>query len=242
MSKVHLKGFEPELPPTQGWRRPSTWPVWVEFVIDEDTSVALRFQDRNGLPVVTEIRVYPDDGDPTPKPGTWSVDSALAPENGISPTVIHNLALGRLRDQAVTALLQPTQDWRTSEEDDWEDLAANWLDISAWASVRQGWRPPQSPSRRGRKLSITDEQLAEVAFHYQAAARKGVGIHRYIQQRMPEIDTVVGNRISKARDRGMLLGGGGERGLKGGYMSNRAVDLLRASGRLRELQEQEEQE
>ncbi len=242
MTKAQLKGFEPELPPEPARRRPPTWPVWAEFLVNEDTCVALQFQDRNSIPVLTEIRVYPDDGDPEPKPGIWSGDAALAPENGISPTVIHDLPLGRLRDQAVTALLQPTQVWRTSKEDDWEDQVANWLDASAWASMSRDWRPSEPASRRGRRRSITDEQLAEVAFHYQAAARRGVGIHRYIQQQMPEIDTVVGNRISKARDRGMLLGGGGERGLKGGYMSNRAVVLLQASGRLQELQEQEEQE
>jgi hypothetical protein len=176
--------------------------------------------------VLTEFRVFPATSDA--KPGCWFGDVSAVEQGGLRPKLIKDLAIGRLRDQAIQYLTDPADPvW----EDNWPNAWENWFDIAGYAGI-DAFAEADVPVRPGRR-PISNEELALIARYYTQAQRvEARNIHEYIQDQMKRrhdeymsIGTIAG-RIHKARKRGFLTAAK-KKGARGGNLTQKSRDLLR---------------
>jgi hypothetical protein len=197
-------------------------PAWVEFDLDTWT-VGLLFQSRSGRPVLTELRVYPTESHRRPGQRTQNVEGV--PEGGLTPRVIKDLPVGRLRNQALQALTDPHH---PAWENNWPNRWENWYDVAHYAGIDAG-AEPDIPKRQGRP-TLSKEQLALVASYYVEALAKGAKTTNHVSARLRQdgehlsVGAVVG-RIHKARVRGFLTEAT-KTGQKGGMLTAKAQEFL----------------
>jgi hypothetical protein len=196
------------------------------IVDDGPWSVALRFRTRNNRPVLAEVRVYPTEAGHSP--GFWSNSVTAVPDGGLPAKLLKDLALGRLRNQALALMADPHDvTWGEDAYDYYEAV------IAAGVSVDQGEEAPR-PGRR----PLSPEKLALTSYYYVESLRLGIGsIHREISKRLPKhshqipdwegtpSETTIRSWIYKARERGFLREAP-EPGGKGGSLTRRALAVL----------------
>lgn len=196
---------------------PSPVPVWAETDIGT-WRIGLRFLHRNGQPVLTEVRVYP--AEPDRLPGQWSASIDAVEAGGLRPDTVKNLAIGRLRDQAIQRLTDPDD---PAWDDGWPESWENWYDIAHYAGI-DAHAEADVPGRPGRQ-PLSDELLAEVADHYVTALRLRKSTTKYIQEKMGPYVPVSG-WVKKARVRGFLTAAPGM-GQRGGHRTPKTKTLLK---------------
>jgi hypothetical protein len=208
-----------------------TSPVWAEIQLG-DWTVGLNIQNRNGRPVLTELRAYPTE--PDQRPGQWSRNVDSVPDGGLRPDFIKGLKVGSMRDQAFQALIDPSHPlW----DDGWPNPAENHYDTAHYAGIETG-AEADVPTRPGRQ-PLTDEQMAFVAKYYVEAIRGGKSVTDHIKTQLQQheeyvSDATVAGRVSKARRRG-FLSDAQKGGQKGGHLTPKAREVL---ARLSEEKEQ----
>jgi hypothetical protein len=203
---------------------PSPVPIWAEFN-DGSWRIGLRFQSRNGQPVLTEVRIFPAESDS--RPGRWSGDVAIIDAGGLRPALVKSLAVGALRNQAIQRLTDPGDSFWVN---DWPVPAENWFDVAFYAGI-EAHAAADVPERPGRK-PLSDKQLALVARYYTQAMQSGAkSSHKYVREQMEQRHgeylsaTTISGRIHKARERGFLTPVE-KKGMKGGSLTKRARDVL----------------
>lgn len=208
-------------------------PIWAEFR-SEEMVIALRLQaNREEEPVLTELRIFPWHDEADRDAGSWNLDPSLT--SGISPGFVKDIPLGRLRDQALAALADPNDDIWPGDAD---DKLGEWSEVTGRASVR-AHRQSEPKKRAGRKPTTTDLELAHISYWYLRALIEGEPVHAYIVRKMGIERSLVGTRIHQARNRGFLVRGSGERGRKGGTVSEKALQVLSEAGMLDQLRQEE---
>ena len=225
-TEMTLRHDESKLPDSE-WESygPSSVPVWAE--IDNGSwRIGLRFQVRSRQLVLTEVRVFP--AEPDTQPGLWSGDTATVDAGGLRPDLVHSLAVGALRDQAIQRLTDPEDPFWI---DDWPIPQENWFDVAYYAGI-EAHADADVPGRPGRQ-PLPDEQLALVAKYYTQALRGRVrSAHEYVRDQMSQRHGeylsagAIAGRIHKARKRGFLTPAQ-KKGTRGGSLTKRAKDLLR---------------
>lgn len=181
---------EPDQPQTgrASFTFPTGIPVWSIGTIDEWT-IALMFISRDGVPILSELRVFPTEskspGGPTPT--EWSGEVDAVPGNGIPATLVKNIALGRIENQIRQAFADHdhpewpgSRDWYEGEP---PDHYLEWLSTMTRTSINP--KRTASPHQPGRP-QLSDEHLATVALHYTFALAKGIPITSHIQEQMQE--------------------------------------------------------
>jgi hypothetical protein len=205
---LHLE--EPDRPTTgrAAFAFPTGLAVWSTGTID-DWTLALRFVGRDGVPILSELRVFPTepDGVSTGTPTEWTGNPDAVPGNGLRAAFVKNLALGRIEGQVRQALADHHHPvWpgdRESYDNEPPDHYMEWLEVTS----RSGVEPKRtaSPQQPGRP-ALSDEHLAAVALHYTDALAEGTPATAYVEEQMQEGNESlpVASWVDKARKRGFL--------------------------------------
>jgi len=217
-TKMRLRLEEPDLPVSgHDAFDPSSVPVWAEFDMG-NWRIGLRFLHRDGQLVLAEVREYPAEQDQ--RPGQWSASVESVDKGGLRPALVHSLAIGALRDQAIQRLTDPDDPaWESGWPESWE----NWYDIAHYAGT-DAYVEADVPGKPGRQ-PLSDEKLAEVADHYVTALRIGRPTTKYIQEKMGPFSSV-GGWVKKARERGFLTAAP-NKGQRGGRLTPKAKAVLK---------------
>jgi hypothetical protein len=225
-TETSLRLDESELPDS-GYEAfdPSPVPVWAE-IDDGSWRIGMRFQARSGQPVLTELRFFP--AEPDALPGRWSGDVAAIDAGGLRPDLVHNVAVGALRNEAIQRLTDPDDPFWVN---DWPEPQENWFDVAHYAGI-EAHAEADVPERPGRQ-PLSDEQLALVAKYYTQALRdRETNTHEYVHKQMERHHDEylspgsIAGRIYKARRRGFLTAAS-KKGSRGGNLTQKARDLLR---------------
>lgn len=195
---------------------------------------ALRYANRDGVPIVTEQRVIPTEeaAARSATPWKWSRDTDAVPNNGLPFTSIHNLPFGRI-DQSVRQALANYDHpmWpgrRDVPDDDLPDHYLEWLDVTSRSGIDRN--STASPQRPGRP-ALSEEHLAEVALHYTTALADRTPTTRYIEEQMQEgVEYLpVAQWVAKARKRGYLTEPP-TKGRPGGLLTDKAEAVIAKHG------------
>jgi hypothetical protein len=230
---LHL---EEPVEPTKGreaFQFPTDDPMW-SIHADDEWTVKLRFVNRDGTPVLSELRIFPTEPDTidTNPPTDWSGDPDAVPGDGLPAAFVKNLALGRVENQVRQALADHHHPaWpgdRQWHEDEPPDHYLEWLDVTS----RTGIDPKRtaSPQRRGRP-ALSDEHLAEVALHYTTALAAGIPTTSYVHAQMEHSgeNLPVSQWVDKARKRGYLTQPS-KPGRPGGELTGKAKAVIAQHG------------
>jgi hypothetical protein len=210
--------------------------VWFETSIAPRWTVAFRLVEQHGLPVIAEVRIFPDEPGHYP-PGRWSGEYG-APTK-VPPGGLSARALRQIRTQAFKADLRKIMARKVTVEMEKAEIEkandgkralkgtrreGTW-GKEEWESVFPG--VPLSPpsATRGRK-GRSDRELARIAAIYERA---------YVANRPAIAAVAKAHRLSltqardavrRARVRG-LLSGGGKQGQGGGLLLPKAQEILK---------------
>lgn len=230
---LHLE--EPDRPTTgrAAFTYPTGLAVWSTGTIDEWT-LALRFVSRDGVPILSELRILPteSDGISTNTPPAWTGTPDAVPGNGLPAAFVKNLALGRIEGQVRQALADHSDPmWpgdRNSYDNEPPDHYMEWLEVTSRSSVDPKRTP--SPQRPGRP-ALTDEHLAAVALHYTTALAAGAPTTAHVMTQMQEGDEhlPIASWVDKARKRGFLTPSP-KPGRPGGELTKKARTLIAEHG------------
>ena len=204
--------------------------AWVETSIGDGWMAAFRVFEREGVLVVGELRVLPeepDTGDPKSRgywlsgeraPGSWSAenlgDRALIPPGGLTARKARKAPFEAVR-QAVRELLARLR----IEEGEVEQLFG-----PAGLLAERRWTPETyRRSPRGRRPK-DDRALAEIAAVYVSHAGSRTQLDDTARERKSS-PQYTKRLLKQARDRG-LLGNPPGRGRAGGELTDRAKALL----------------
>jgi hypothetical protein len=200
-------------------------PIWAIVTVD-GWRVALKFMNRDGVPICAEHRTIPDETTPENRYKPWESSGNVdaIPGNGLPATLIHDLALGRIENQIRQALANYDHPiWpghRDAREGDIPDHYLEWLEITSRSGTDRD--RTASPQRPGRP-ALSDEHLAEVALHYTIALANRLATTRYVEEQMKEGNEhlPVTQWVLKARQRGFLTPPP-KKGQKGGTLTDQA--------------------
>jgi hypothetical protein len=197
--------------------------------------VGLHFVVRDGYPILIEQRVVLNEGvSSTHAFGTWSGDEEAVPDSGLPASVVHALTIGSMQNQVRAALADRWHSvWGDGRRDTYDDgeppdnvtehtgfTESTGIDITNTAQ----------PEKRGRK-PLSDDRLAEVAYHYDQAMRINEPVHGYVETRMSKHGegVPVAQWTMKARRRGFLTPET-KPGQPGGTITAKAIATLKSSG------------
>jgi hypothetical protein len=204
-------------------------PIWAIVIVD-GWRVALKFMNRDGVPICAEHRTLPDEAtsENRYKPWKWSGNVDAIPGNGLPATLIHDLAFGRIENQVRQALANYDHPaWpgrRDVADDDIPDHYVEWLEVTSRSGIDRS--RTASPQRPGRP-ALSDERLAEVALHYTFALAKGKPTTQYVYDQMQEHgeNLPIAQWVDKARKRGYLTKPS-TKGRPGGLLTNKAKAVI----------------
>ncbi len=230
---LHLE--EPDLPTTgrAAFTFPTGLAIWSVGTID-DWMLALRFVSRDGVPILSEMRVFPVESDTGEDhtPTEWTGSPDAVPGNGLQAAFVKNLALGRIEGQVRQALSDhhhPVwQGDRNSYDNEPPDHYMEWLDLTSRSSIDPKRTP--SPQRPGRP-ALSDEHLAAVALLYTTALARGIPTTAYIETQMEKggEHLPIASWVDKARKRGFLTPSP-KPGRPGGELTKKARTLIAEHG------------
>jgi hypothetical protein len=194
-------------------------------------AVGLRFVIRDGYPLLAEQRLFPKGGTPFERSrGRWSVEAAAVPALGLPASLVKNLAIGGMEEQVRAALA----DYKDPAWGDSRDVGPEGEPPNSWfewfeAKDVMGIDTDDTTQRRKRgRKPLTDEHLAEVAYHYVEAIRSNKKAHLYIEIQMKKKGDKrppAAQWIKKARERGFLTSTP-KPGQRGGTITPKAIAIL----------------
>jgi hypothetical protein len=234
MTKFTLHLEEPDQPRKgrEAFIRPTNLAIWAVGPLDSDGewSWAIRYAQRDGVPLITELKTIPTEKLPEfiRRPWKWSRNTDAVPGNGLPLTAVHNLALGRIDNQIRQALANYDHPaWpgrRDTLDDDLPDHYVEWHGVTQMSGIDR--TRTASPVRPGRP-QLSAEHLAEVALHYTTALARGVPTTRYIEEQMQEGNErlPVNVWVSKAREREFLTPTP-VKGRPGGHLTKHAEAVI----------------
>lgn len=186
---------------------------WVEMSVDRWV-VAYRVVDQRGQPVISELRIFPQEKAAAHKrpPGQWSgmYGSAVrVPPGGITARLLRSIKTQAFREVLRQILARHV-----------EALTAIAHPLVSTASVSPG-------SKRGRK-GRTDRELARIAAAYETAYIGGHPATRAVAKAFALSFSQARDAVHRARVRG-LLSPAGKQGKGGGTLTPIGRALLRQS-------------
>lgn len=202
--------------------------LWWEDIID-DWIVSLRLAERDGHLIATEVRIFPDDGDPHREAGEW--DHNTPKEVAHVPSDIlrkANVATQVSKARAALARDADTINW---------DLLKSYQDLSllkslaldaGFTDLTQLDKPTHAERRPGRR-GHPDEHYLRFAAAYEAAFKNPETTHKPIAavaEQINESRQYVSDMIAESRKRGLLLPAP-SKGQPGGELTQNAHRLLR---------------
>ncbi|MCH8984258.1 MAG: hypothetical protein IH943_09210 [Acidobacteria bacterium] len=169
--------------------------------------------------MIQEFRVFPA-GSANFNDQPSSDSAAPIPANGVTASVVRNFRYGTFNQDAIRGLVVP-QSFSEEAALDWQDL------LMSGGFEPEHVTPESGKTRRGRP-PLLNEELAQVAYHYDEAIRKQVKSPiSYVADAIddPNPDRVR-QVVSKCRQRGFLTKAPAK-GIRGGSITEKAIAILR---------------
>jgi hypothetical protein len=192
--------------------------VWIETDLNPHWMVAFRLLPQNGMPVIAELRIFPREDFKFRPTGEWSAshlgNRATAPAGGITAPMLRDLKLTIVRRK----MKETVEVFRSPESGIASILKLIDFPVSAP-------RTPRKKDNRGRP-PLPDLEFARIADFY---------VRRCEVSRTPVQDTARHFRISivkararlhEARKRELLTGGRDLWGIAGGFLTEKAKQIL----------------
>jgi len=172
--------------------------------------------------VIQEFRVFPG-GSATFNDQPSSDGASPIPNNGVTASVVRNFRYGQFKEEAIRGLAAPQS---FSEEG-----ALDWHDLLMSAGFEPEDVTPQTAKPGRGRPRLPDEELAQVAYHYDEAIREQVKAP--ISHVADAIDDPNPDRVrqvvSKCRQRGFLTQAPAK-GIPGGQITPKAIEIIKRLG------------
>jgi hypothetical protein len=203
--------------------------LWLEAPFDDEWLAALRVVVQDGLPVVAELRVFPDDGNDGDNrwPGSWSAERlgylAPVPPGGLTARKLRRVLLETLlREQFKPLVAHYNAILR-------RHLASTGAPTQDARTLNSGGPKRSARPRRGRATSTSDLELARLAQEYlELCGDVPTAQHptkALAASRPGWTPTYARDQLFAARERDLLTSHG--RGRQGGTLTPKAEQLLR---------------
>lgn len=199
--------------------------LWLETAIDDEWVAAMRLGIDDGHPVVTELRIFPNEPGRR-EAGKWSVErlgpEAQVPRGGLTTRKARQVKISEpLRDVLPELMAQ------------WSHLLRAGLPKDFGGPAPMTPRGIEGAARRGprRARSISDRELAEVARDYVEAVNDPATARSprvAVAKRRGTSPERIRDLIFAARERDLLTTAGW--GKSGGALTQDAIELLESEG------------
>jgi hypothetical protein len=204
--------------------------AWVEADIPGGWTAAYRLAFQKGIPVISELRVFPKEtwsgAQPRP-PGLWSGDwrgtRASVPPGGLNVGTLRRVKLTAYLEQAEHAIERLVRSLRRNYGSLAEHLVG-----APWQPEPRPTPSPRGPGRPRR----SDHELAVLAKAYSALRQRGIRrIWKELAERYEVSPDAIRGRIHEARLRGLLPRS--KQGAPRGGLTAKARALLKKGHRAR---------
>jgi hypothetical protein len=184
--------------------------VFMESTLGRDWSVFYRWLLQDGMPVISEIRIYPLENPPQDSPGEWT--HAAAPTGGIKMSLLRQIHVSDVRKRMAEAMEM------------FQQQIPDLMQMTNFVPA-----PPKDRTARKEKRgrpAIADLEYVRIANYYaERCAHESLKPIADTARRFKKLTRAkVRSRLHEARRRGLLSFG--QRGIAWGMLTDKARQLL----------------